>query len=87
MIFVFEQAGIDEGRQLLVFSCRAVFGDVSNDRGADAQIKQSVITSDRENQNPDAISGIAEPVQNYRRQENSDQHVRSQRRPTGADIL
>jgi hypothetical protein len=55
--------------------------------GTDSQIKQSVITRDRKDQNPDAIGGITQSVQNEGRQKNSDQHVRGQRRPTGADVL
>src|SRR5262249_4520823 len=81
------EAGVDQPRKpIFIVRCR-VGGYVTNHRRSNSKIKEPVVSRDRKDQDPDAVCGVAKPVENEGRQKYAHKDVDAQAEPAGADIL
>ena len=81
------QTGVDQFCEAVLIVGRGVGGDVTDDRGPDAKVEQSVVPSDRKDQNPDAVRRVAQAVEDEGRQKYPNQDVDAQAEPAGTYIL
>ena len=58
-----EERRIDELGEFFAIVGGCVLGNVTNDRGAYAEIEQTVVSGDRKNQDPDSKSRVAKMMQ------------------------
>src|SRR5262249_26179066 len=63
-----EHGAVEQRGNLFNVVRSSVFRDVANDRGADAEIKNAVVAGYRKDENPDPERGIAQSVENERRE-------------------
>src|SRR5580700_6734132 len=84
---VTEQSRVDELRKLFTLPSGRVLGNVANDRGTDAEIEQTVVSGNGENQDPDSERRIAQAMEDKRGKKNADDYVDSERGPARSDVL
>src|ERR1019366_149410 len=84
---VAEHGGVDQTIQFFVLVRGRILGDVAHDGRTYAQVEQTVVSGDREDQDPQTKSVIPQAVQDERGKEDSHHDVHAQGEPTRSHVL
>ena len=76
-----EHGRVEQAADFFEIARRRVFRNVADDRRANAEIENAVVTGEGKNQYPDAECRVSQAMQNEGREKHADQNVDSKREP------